>query len=150
VRSAWPRAQVSNPKAAGGRAWGEEEKARRHGHAEEKRWIAARTLQLESIVDRQNATKRLAASRRWMTRSNMTRTMRSGGRCGKRRRSRPRRIGPRGSAAAGPPSSSTTRAIRRCPDNFGAHHYLIHSCEMVGLFEEALKHGAVLGNAASA
>jgi tetratricopeptide (TPR) repeat protein len=34
-------------------------------------------------------------------------------------------------------------ALSRSPDNFAAHHYLIHSYETIGRIEEALKHGEI-------
>src|SRR6266516_1924944 len=34
-------------------------------------------------------------------------------------------------------------ALSRSPDNFAAHHYLIHSYETIGRVEEALKHGEI-------
>jgi tetratricopeptide (TPR) repeat protein len=42
------------------------------------------------------------------------------------------------------------RAIALVPGHFGAHHYLIHSNEMIGQFDEALRHGKIYSDAASA
>ena len=114
----------------------------------EKRWIAARTLQLDSISDRQNGNKRFAYiaaldealeyephdAELWTLRGNAEEP---GGASGR---------GQRGGASS---IVFYHEAIRRVPGHFGAHHYLIHSYEMVGLFDEALKHGAVYAAAAS-
>ena len=42
------------------------------------------------------------------------------------------------------------RAIAIVPGHFGAHHYLIHTYENIGIFDKALEHGKVYSDAASA
>jgi tetratricopeptide (TPR) repeat protein len=115
----------------------------------EERWIRLRTLQLESMTDRQNGNKRLAYvaaldealehdpqdAELWTLRGNVE------------------EVGP-GASGRGQRGGASSivfyhEAIRRVPGHFGAHHYLIHSYEQVGLFEEALKHGQVYSAAAS-
>lgn len=41
------------------------------------------------------------------------------------------------------------RAIALVPGHFGAHHYLIHTYEQIGIFDKALEHGKVYADAAS-
>lgn len=41
------------------------------------------------------------------------------------------------------------RAIALVPGHFGAHHYLIHTYENIGIFDKALEHGKVYADAAS-
>ena len=53
--------------------------------------------------------------------------------------------GQRGSASA---IAFYERAIALVPGHFGAHHYLIHTYEMIGRFDEAEKHGKIYAEAA--
>jgi tetratricopeptide (TPR) repeat protein len=138
---------LEDPKAAGEAQ--EKAKALAEGVTpREQRWIRARSLQVESMSDRQNGNKRIAYvaaldealehdpqdGELWTLRGNAEEP---GGASGR---------GQRGGASS---IVFYHEAIRRVPGHFGAHHYLIHSYEMVGLFDEALKHGAVYSAAAS-
>lgn len=115
----------------------------------EKRWIEIRTRQLESLADAQNGSRRLAYvaaiddaleydpqdAELWTQRGNADEV----------------RAGASGRGQRGGASSIVfyEEAIRRTPGHFGAHHYLIHSYENVGLFDKALLHGEVYAAAAS-
>jgi len=115
----------------------------------EERWIRLRTLQLESMTERQNGNKRLAYvaaldealehdaqdAELWTLRGNVEEA--GPGAFGR---------GQRGGASS---IVFYHEATRRVPGHFGAHHYLIHSYEQIGLFDEALKHGQVYSAAAS-
>lgn len=58
-------------------------------------------------------------------------------------------LGPYGRGQRGTPSSIAfyERAIA-LNGHFGAHHYLVHTYEMMGLFDKALEHGKVYADAA--
>lgn len=115
----------------------------------ERRWIQARTIQLEALGDRQDAQKRLAYiaaldealehdpgdPELWTLRGNVEEV----------------ELGAAGRGQRGGASSIVFyhEAIARVPGHFGAHHYLIHSNEKIGRFDDALKHGAVYSAAAS-
>jgi tetratricopeptide (TPR) repeat protein len=107
----------------------------------ERRWIRARSLQLEALADLENAKKRLAYvaaldaaleydaadPELWALRGNVEEV----------------NLGAAGRGQRG------TEALRRVPGHFPAHHYLIHSYENIGRFDEALKHGEAYAAAAS-
>lgn len=59
--------------------------------------------------------------------------------------------GPFGRGQRGKASSIAfyARAIALAPGHFGAHHYLIHTYEQIGDFEQALEHGRMYAAAAS-
>ncbi|MGH9331286.1 MAG: hypothetical protein ACRD09_12650, partial [Vicinamibacterales bacterium] len=115
----------------------------------ERRWIRARTLQLDAMADLEDAGKRLAYvaaldaaleydagdAELWTLRGNAEEV----------------HLGAAGRGQRGTFSSIVfyEEAIRRVPGHFPAHHYLIHSYENVGRFDEALKHGEVYAAAAS-
>jgi len=115
----------------------------------EQRWIEIRTKQLDAMADSRDAAKRLAYiaaiddaleydpddAELWTQRGNAEEVR--AGAFGR---------GQRGGASA---IVFYHEAIRRVPGHFGAHHYLIHSYENVGRFEDALKHGEVYSAAAS-
>ena len=114
----------------------------------ERRWIQARTLQLDAMSDLENPAKRLAYvvaldqalehdaddPELWTLRGNAEEV----------------HLGAAGRGQRGTSSSIVfyEEAIRRVPGHFPAHHYLIHSYENVGRFDQALKHGEVYAAAA--
>jgi tetratricopeptide (TPR) repeat protein len=114
----------------------------------ERRWIRARTLQLDAMSDLENSAKRLAYvaaldqalehdpddAELWTLRGNADEV----------------HLGAAGRGQRGTSSSIVfyEEAIRRVPGHFPAHHYLIHSYENVGRFDHALKHGEVYAAAA--
>jgi tetratricopeptide (TPR) repeat protein len=112
----------------------------------EKRWIEIRARQIEAMAARDDAAKRFGYVRAiddaleydpqdtelWTLRGNAEEPG-AGGR------------GQQGGASS---IVFYEEAIRRVPGHFGAHHYLIHSNENVGRFDEALKHGQVYSAAA--
>lgn len=114
----------------------------------ERRWIEARTLQLDAMSDLENPAKRLAYvaaldqalehdaddAELWTLRGNADEV----------------HLGAAGRGQRGTWSSIVfyEEAIRRVPGHFPAHHYLIHSYENVGRFDQALKHGEVYAAAA--
>jgi len=114
----------------------------------ERRWIQARTLQLDAMSDLENPAKRLAYvvaldqaleydaddAELWTLRGNAEEV----------------HLGAAGRGQRGTSSSIVfyEEAIRRVPGHFPAHHYLIHSYENVGRFDQALKHGEVYAAAA--
>jgi tetratricopeptide (TPR) repeat protein len=114
----------------------------------ERRWIQARTLQLDAMADLEDAGKRLAYvaaldqalehdaddPELWTLRGNADEV----------------HLGAAGRGQRGTFSSIVIyeEAIRRTPGHFPAHHYLIHSYENVGRFDQALKHGEVYAAAA--
>ena len=116
----------------------------------EQRWIEVRTKQLDALGATRDAAKRLAYiaaldealehdpedAELWTLRGNVEEV--NGGAAGR---------GQRGGASS---IVFYHEAIRRVPGHFAAHHYLIHSYENVGRFDEALKHGAVYAEAAPA
>ncbi|HEX2442846.1 MAG TPA: hypothetical protein VHJ77_02790 [Vicinamibacterales bacterium] len=115
----------------------------------ERRWIRARSLQLEALADLENAKKRLAYvaaldaaleydaadAELWALRGNVEEV----------------NLGAAGRGQRGTFSSIVfyEEALRRTPGHFAAHHYLIHSYENIGRFDDALKHGEVYAAAAS-
>jgi tetratricopeptide (TPR) repeat protein len=115
----------------------------------ERRWIRARSLQLEALADLENAKKRLAYvaaldaaleydaadAELWALRGNVEEV----------------NLGAAGRGQRGTFSSIVfyEEALRRVPGPFPAHHYLIHSYENIGQFAEALKHGEAYAAAAS-
>jgi tetratricopeptide (TPR) repeat protein len=115
----------------------------------ERRWIRARSLQLEALADLENAKKRLAYvaaldaaleydaadAELWALRGNVEEV----------------NLGAAGRGQRGTFSSIVfyEEALRRVPGHFPAHHYLIHSYENIGQFAEALKHGEAYAAAAS-
>lgn len=115
----------------------------------ERRWINARTLQLDAMIDPRDSAKRLAYvaaldaalehdpddAELWTLRGNVEEVT----------------LGAAGRGQRGTFSSIVfyEEAIRRTPGHFPAHHYLIHSYENVGRFDQALKHGEVYAAAAS-
>jgi tetratricopeptide (TPR) repeat protein len=114
----------------------------------ERRWIRARTLQLDAMADLESSVKRLAYiaaldqalehdaddPELWTLRGNVEEV----------------HLGAAGRGQRGTSSSIVfyEEAIRRVPGHFPAHHYLIHSYENVGRFDQALKHGEVYAAAA--
>ena len=114
----------------------------------ERRWIRARSLQLEALADLENAKKRLgyvaaldaaleydaADAELWALRGNVEEV----------------NLGAAGRGQRGTFSSIVfyEEALRRTPGHFPAHHYLIHSYENIGKFDEALKHGEAYAAAA--
>lgn len=113
----------------------------------EKRWIEIRARQIDAMAARDDAAKRFAYLRAiddaleydpqdaelWTLRGNAEEGD-AGGR------------GQQGRASS---IVFYEEAIRRVAGHFAAHHYLIHSNENVGRFDEALKHGQVYAAAAS-
>jgi tetratricopeptide (TPR) repeat protein len=114
----------------------------------ERKWIDARTAQLASLGDRQSVEKRDAYraaldaaleqdsgdAELWTLRGNFEEPgLWAAGR------------GQRGSASA---IAFYERAIALVPGHFGAQHYLIHTYEMIGRFDEAVKHGKIYAEAA--
>lgn len=115
----------------------------------ERRWIRARTLQLDAMGDPDNGGKRLAYvaaldaalehdtadPELWTLRGNAEEV----------------HLGAAGRGQRGTFSSIVfyEEALRRAPGHFPAHHYLIHSYENVGRFDQALKHGEAYAAAAS-
>jgi tetratricopeptide (TPR) repeat protein len=107
----------------------------------ERRRIAIRAKQLEAMADLANVAKHLAYkkaiddalaadmndSELWLLRGNAEESSAAG-------------RGQRGTAAS---IAFYERVLKVSPDNFAAHHYLIHSYETINRIEEALKHGAV-------
>ena len=107
----------------------------------EQRRIAIRAKQLDAMADLPNAAKHLAYkkaiddalaadmndSELWLLRGNAEESTAAG-------------RGQRGSAAS---IAFYERVLKVSPDNFAAHHYLIHSYENLNRVQEALKHGAV-------
>lgn len=105
----------------------------------ERRRITIRAKQLEAMAEPANRQKHLdyrkaiddalAADMNdaelWLLRGNAEEPVASG-------------RGQRGGAAS---IAFYEAALARSPDNFAAHHYLIHSYETIGRIEEALKHG---------
>jgi tetratricopeptide (TPR) repeat protein len=138
---------LEDPKAAGeaqARATALEEKVTDR----ERRWIRARALQLDAMSDLENPAKRLAYvvaldqaleddaddAELWTLRGNVEEV----------------HLGAAGRGQRGTSSSIVfyEEAIRRVPGHFPAHHYLIHSYENVGRFDQALKHGEIYAAAA--
>jgi tetratricopeptide (TPR) repeat protein len=115
----------------------------------ERRWIRARSLQLDALADLENAKKRLAYvaaldaaleydaadAELWALRGNVEEV----------------NLGAAGRGQRGTFSSIVfyEEALRRVPGHFPSHHYLIHSYENIGRFDEALKHGEAYAAAAS-
>jgi len=114
----------------------------------ERKWIDARTAQLASLGDRQSVEKRDAYraaldaaleqdpgdAELWTLRGNFEEPgLWAAGR------------GQRGGASA---IAFYERAIALVPGHFGAHHYLIHTYEMIGRFDEAVTHGKIYADAA--
>ncbi|HEX5736784.1 MAG TPA: hypothetical protein VF131_28390 [Blastocatellia bacterium] len=107
----------------------------------ERRRIAIRAKQLEAMADLPNVAKHIAYkkaiddalaadmndSELWLLRGNAEESSAAG-------------RGQRGTAAS---IAFYERALKVSPDNFAAHHYLIHSYETINQIEDALKHGAV-------
>jgi tetratricopeptide (TPR) repeat protein len=113
----------------------------------EQRWIAIRARQIEAMSSRDDGGKRFAYiaaidealeyepqdAELWALRGN----------------AEERGAGGRGQQGGASSIVFYEEAIRRVPGHFGGHHYLIHSFENVGRFDEALKHGEVYSGAAS-
>jgi tetratricopeptide (TPR) repeat protein len=107
----------------------------------ERRRIQLRVLQLDAMDDLANTAKHLAYKRAideaiaidlndselWLLRGNAEESTAAG-------------RGQRGGAAS---VAFYERALKVSPDNFAAHHYLIHSYETIGNIELALRHGEV-------
>jgi tetratricopeptide (TPR) repeat protein len=105
----------------------------------ERRRITIRAKQLDAIADPTSREKHLDYKKAidealaadmndvelWLLRGNAEESVASG-------------RGQRGGAAS---IAFYEAALLRSPDNFAAHHYLIHSYETIGRVEEALKHG---------
>ncbi|HSE37691.1 MAG TPA: hypothetical protein VLG74_10335, partial [Blastocatellia bacterium] len=105
----------------------------------EQRRIAIRAKQLEALSEVSNTTKHLEYKKAiddalsldindaelWLLRGNAEETTAAG-------------RGQRGGAAS---TAFYQRVFAVSPDNFAAHHYLIHSYENIGQMEPALKHG---------
>jgi tetratricopeptide (TPR) repeat protein len=105
----------------------------------ERRRIAIRANQLEALSDLTNSAKHLAYKKAiddallidandaelWLLRGNAEEPTAAG-------------RGQRGGAAA---TVFYEKVFAISPDNFAAHHYLIHSYENIGQMEPALKHG---------
>jgi tetratricopeptide (TPR) repeat protein len=108
-------------------------------NAWEQRRVMLRAKQLEALEDLANPQKHLAYkkalddalasymndSELWLLRGNAEEPTAAG-------------RGQRGSAAS---TAFYEKVFAISPDNFAAHHYLIHSYENIGLMEPALKHG---------
>lgn len=115
----------------------------------EQRWIEIRSRQIDALADMRDGNKRLAYiaaiddaleydpqdAELWTLRGNAEEVG----------------LGAAGRGQRGGASSIVfyDEAIRRVPGHFGAHHYLIHSYEQVGRFQDALRHGEVYAAAAS-
>ncbi|HJQ70101.1 MAG TPA: tetratricopeptide repeat protein [Blastocatellia bacterium] len=107
----------------------------------ERRRIAIRAKQLEAMADLANGAKHLAYkkaiddalaadmndSELWLIRGNAEETTAAG-------------RGQRGTASS---IAFYERVLKVSPDNFAAHHYLIHSYETINQIDDALRHGAV-------
>lgn len=107
----------------------------------EQRRVAIRLLQLDAMDDIANMAKHLAYKRAldnalavdmndselWLLRGNAEESTAAG-------------RGQRGGTAS---VSFYERVLKVSPDNFAAHHYLIHSYETIGNIDLALRHGEV-------
>ena len=114
----------------------------------EQRRIAIRAKQLEAIEAISNPVKHLEYKRAiddalsldsndselWLLRGNAEESTAAG-------------RGQRGGIAS---TAFYEKVFQMSPDNFAAHHYLIHSYENIGLMEPALKHGEVYSRLAYA
>jgi tetratricopeptide (TPR) repeat protein len=118
-----------------------------HAGPRERRWIEIRRLQLDAIADLADVAKHVAVKRAvdealshdldnvelWLFRGNLEEATAAG-------------RGQRGGAAS---VAFYERALKLEPENFAAHHYLIHSFETVGDIQSALRHGEVYARLAS-
>ncbi len=118
-----------------------------HALPSERRRIEIRRLQLDAIEDLADVTKHVALKRAiddalaqdlgnvelWLLRGNVEEATAAG-------------RGQRGGAAS---VAFYERALKLEPENFAAHHYLIHSFETVGDIQSALRHGEVYARLAS-
>ncbi len=107
----------------------------------ERRRIAIRAKQLDAMADLANVAKHLEYkkaiddalavdmndSELWLLRGNAEESSAAG-------------RGQRGTAAS---IAFYERVLKVSPDNFAAHHYLIHSYETINQIQDALRHGAV-------
>ncbi len=114
----------------------------------ERKRIAIRARQLEALSDLTNKARHLEYKRAldealalyindvelWLLRGNAEEPTAAG-------------RGQRGGAAS---IAFYEAALNRSPDNFAAHHYLIHSCETIGQIDQALKHGEAYARLAPA
>ncbi len=114
----------------------------------ERHRIAVRAKQLEALADLGNTAKHLEYkkvlddalaehmddSELWLLRGNAEEPNAAG-------------RGQRGGAAS---VAFYEAAMARSPDNFAAHHYMIHSYETIGRIPEALRHGEAYSRLASA
>ena len=138
---------LEDPVAA--RAALEEAQARGAGaSARERRRIELRRKQLDAMEDAASAEKHLAYKAAidaalaadmddpelWLLRGNAEERWASG-------------RGQRGEAAS---VAFYERALAIEPDNFAAHHYLVHSCENIGRIGDALRHGEAYARLAPA
>jgi tetratricopeptide (TPR) repeat protein len=113
----------------------------------EQRRVAIRKLQLDAMADVADVIKLVALKRAidealakdfedvelWLIRGNAEETTAAG-------------RGQRGGAAS---IAFYERVLKIDPENFAAHHYLIHSYESIGDIPAALRHGAIYARAAA-
>jgi tetratricopeptide (TPR) repeat protein len=130
---------LEDPKAAR-EAMGKAEELAASASERERRRIAIRAKQLDAMADLANVAKHLEYKRAiddalaedmndselWLLRGNAEESSAAG-------------RGQRGRATS---IAFYERALNVSPDNFAAHHYLIHSYENLNRIQEALKHGA--------
>ena len=131
---------LEDPKAAR-EALGKAEALASGASERERRRIAIRAKHLDAMAELANVAKHLAYKKAiddalaadmndpelWLLRGNAEESSAAG-------------RGQRGTAAS---IAFYERAMKVSPDNFAAHHYLIHSYETINRIEEALRHGAV-------
>ena len=113
----------------------------------EQRRIALRRVQLEALADLGNLQKHVAYKKAlddalavdmddvelWLLRGNAEEATAAG-------------RGQRGGAAS---VAFYDRALALRPDHFAAHHYLVHSYEMIGSIDQALAHGEIYARLAA-